>query len=303
MSTVKYLVHIVLLVFLNYCISVTHQTTQVLKDNHEIECPGGTLLSSRICIPQGYRKGEPPNKPVEIRTSLSIEHIREIDDRQMTITLEISPILSWVDNRIITNLTVEEKRFGAILNNVALQDLWKPDLRIDNMRSFQIHSIIESVSGLAIGGVGSQTIVWYQFAAKVTIYCNFDFHRYPMDKQECNFTIGSAYPAKNAVAFTYNASAFYFAKERQNTDSYDISITSNNENMYNITQFGFTIRMNRRMQHYAMECYIPCTTISVVAPVSFVISFESIPGRFALLMTLFLTLTNLCIYTQVIKIK
>merc|ERR1719367_2383001 len=69
-------------------------------------------------------------------------------------------------------------------------------------------------------------------------------------------------------------------------------------NVNNQTEFGFTIKMKRRLQQFILECYIPAITIVIVAQISFIISFESIPGRVGLLITLFLTLTNICIHQQ-----
>ena len=292
---------LVFLVFLNHGKSLITETAPNLRVNQEVDCHGGTLLSARICLPYWYRKGELPNNPVEIKTSISINHIREIDDKKMTVALEFHPVLVWPDNRIITNLTDNERKYGVVLNNVMLFDLWKPDLRVENIRSFQIHSILEDISGLAIGEMGNNTVVWYEFTAKAIIYCNFDFRRYPMDVQECNFTIGSPYPAKQAVIFNFNASTFHFATETQNTDAFSIDIKNIKIDKDDQTTFGFTIKLNRTLQKYVMECYIPCITIVIVAQISFIISFESMPGRIGLLITLFLTLTNICISQQVIE--
>ena len=287
-----------LVFFLSTLKSVTLATTLGTNRMFEIECNGGNYLSSRICLPLGYRKGEMPNTPVEIKTALTINHIREIDDKKMTVALEFHPVFVWIDNRIVANLTIEEQKYGVALNNIILNELWKPDLRVENIRSFQIHSIIEDISGLAIGGSRNNIVVWYEFTAKAVIYCNFHFQRYPMDVQECNFTIGSTYPAKQAAVFTMNTSAFNFATVTQNTDAFDLDMI-NLRNEDNQTEFGFTIRMKRRLQPYIMEFYIPSITIVLIAQVSFILSLESIPGRVGLLITLFLTLTNICIHQQV----
>ena len=49
-----------------------------VEKNYEIPCPGGFLLSSTICLPFGYRKGEIPKIPTEINTAIAINNIREI---------------------------------------------------------------------------------------------------------------------------------------------------------------------------------------------------------------------------------
>ena len=62
-----------------------------------VKCPGGMLLSSTICLPNGYRKGELPTVPVEINTAIEVNNIREIDDKKMTVSLEFHPQLVWAD--------------------------------------------------------------------------------------------------------------------------------------------------------------------------------------------------------------
>ena len=279
---------------------------QIAKDENdfEVDCPGGFLLSSTICIPRGYRKGELPQNPIEINTAIEINNIREIDDKKMTVSLEIHPQLVWTDNRIIVNFTEEEKMRGKVLNNEYLKYLWKPDLLIENLCTFKLHSILEDISGLAVGnglslGLKNETVVWYEFSAKATVYCNFNFLRYPMDEQKCDFTFGSTYPSKQAVTFSFHTTVFQFAKETRNTDDFNLKIININENMENKTKFGFTIQMNRRLQPFVMECFLPSICIVIVAHISFIIPLDSSPGRIALLVTQFLTLTNICIYQQV----
>ena len=145
-----------------------------------VECPGGVLLSSSICIPHGYRKGEPPKIPVEIHTAIEVKNIREIDDKKMTVSLEFHPQFAWCDDRIVTNFTDYEKKKGKVMNNNNIEKLWKPNLLIKNLSEFELHSVLEDVSGLSIGnglvlGLNNETIVWYKFSANASIYCNFDF--------------------------------------------------------------------------------------------------------------------------------
>ena len=290
------------LLYFGVCYYSSGETIMGLDDGGE--CPGGVMLSTTICIPNGYRKGELPNVPLEINTAIEVNNIREIDDKKMTVSLEFHPQFVWADNRIIANFTEDERKKGKVLNNINLEKLWKPDLLIENLHTFKLHSILEDMSGLAIGnglaiGLKNETVVWYEFSAKASIYCNFDFLRYPMDKQECNFTIGSTYPAKRTIIFTFHTSVFVFGKATQNTDDFNLNIENVNGHMENDTKFGFTIKMSRRLQPFIMECYLPCIAIVIVSEISFIIPLNEVPGRVALLVTQFLTLTNICIHQQV----
>jgi hypothetical protein len=152
--------------------SLTEELDGVKK--YEIECPGGFLLSAAICLPFGYRKHELPQTSTEINTAIAINNIREIDDKKMTVSLEFHPQLIWADKRIVTNFSKEERGMFKVLNSVALQKVWKPDLFIENLSSFKLHSMLDDISGFSIGnglmlGWKNETIIFYKFSAKATI--------------------------------------------------------------------------------------------------------------------------------------
>ena len=278
------------------------------EEEYSVDCPGGILLSPNICVPNGYRKGELPMIPLEINTAIEVNNIREIDDKKMTVSLEIHPQLLWPEPRINANLTQEQMKKGKVLNNINLENIWKPDLLIENLHTFKLHSVLEDMSGLSIGnglavGLKNETVIWYEFSAKASVYCNFDFLRYPMDKQECNFTIGTTYPAKQTIVFTFHTHVFTFGIATQNTDDFNLQIVNVDGHKDNDTKFGFTIKMSRRLQPFIMECYLPCIAIVIVSHISFILPLDAIPGRVALLVTQFLTLTNICIHQQVIAFQ
>ncbi len=65
---------------------------------------------------------------------------------------------------------------------------------------------------------------------------------------------------------------------------------------------GFDIELVRTITPFVLKYYLPCAGIVIVSQMSFLISPSSIPGRVALLVTLFLVLTNLFIRQQVRKL-
>ena len=67
----------------------------------------------------------------------------------------------------------------------------------------------------------------------------------------------------------------------------------------NLKEVGFKLKMTRVKQPYLLKYYFPCVAIVVVTQISFYIPPDAIPGRVALLVTQFLTLTNLFISEQV----
>ena len=100
--------------------------------------------------------------------------------RKLQYHLSYIPQFVWSDDRIVTNFTDYEKKKGKVMNNNNIEKLWKPNLLIKNLSEFELHSVLEDVSGLSIGnglvlGLNNETIVWYEFSANASIYCNFYF--------------------------------------------------------------------------------------------------------------------------------
>ena len=64
-------------------------------------------------------------------------------------------------------------------------------------------------------------------------------------------------------------------------------------------ELGFNIDIERGISSYVIEYYLPCASIVAGSAVSFIIPLTAIPGRVSLVVTLFLTLTNLIIQHEV----
>ena len=81
----------------------------------KIQCQHGILLSVKACVPEGYPKGEVPKKPTDVVTRFEINNIREINDKEMRITVDYYQELIWTDDRIKTKLSKEDDIL--VLNN------------------------------------------------------------------------------------------------------------------------------------------------------------------------------------------
>ena len=65
------------------------------------------------------------------------------------------------------------------------------------------------------------------------------------------------------------------------------------------TDVKLSITVERQSSKYIYQYYIPCITIVAAASFSFIIPLSAIPGRVALIVTQFLTLTNIFINQMV----
>ena len=296
---INYLVTILL--FPNFWIfTIGEKVTSLIPKNEDIyvHCENGSLLSSKVCIPRGYIKGEAPKSPTIVNTKIEINNIREVNDKKMRITIDFYQELSWRDNRITTVLP---SNGSTVLNNNLINRIWKPDLWIKNLFDFKLRGVLEPTGGFTIKDQTldneRNTLINYNMEAQATVYCNFKFLKYPMDTQFCEFIIDAAYPQTNVVRVNFELGLFGVTNNNFNLDDFAISVVFKNET--DQTGINSIITLERQVLPFIIRYYLPCIAIITVSLMNFLISVDSIPARTALLVTQFLTLTNILIAQQV----
>ena len=302
---------VVMLINLGRCVRTNGiPLSRPIKEDNWLNCENGVLLSSSVCLPNGYLKGEVPEIPTIINTKIEIDNIREIDDKRMRITLDFYLEISWIDNRIYAMGRHLNKNV-SVLNNNLIDSIWKPDIWIKNLCQFKLHSVLEPTGALLIMDKEEQcesikctdrktnhnTIVTYNMEAQAMIYCNFNFLNYPMDTQHCEFVIDGSYPYSNIVNFSFQLGLFGVTNKNFNVDDYEIEVTFG-ENINNTGMHSF-VKLERCLFPFIIKYYLPCISIITVSLLGFLISVDSIPARVVLLVTQFLTLTNILMAMQV----
>ena len=122
-----------------------------------------------------------------------------------------------------------------------------------------------------------------------------------MDTQFCEFTIDAAYPQTNVVRVIFELGLFGVTNNNFNLDDFAINVTFKNETGQ--TGINSIIKLERQVLPFIIRYYLPCIAIITVSLMNFLISVDSIPARTALLVTQFLTLTNILIAQQVSAIE
>ena len=284
------------------------QVACMANDIGNYDCAKGVPLSKTVCVGEGYLKGEAPSQNTIVYTYFEINNLRAVNDKQMSISLDYFQEMRWVDSRIQTSF--ESPEDISVLNNNLIDQIWIPDLWIRNLYSHELHNVLRPTGGLIIGkNCGRHgkcieeeemhsTLIRYNLEALATVYCNFDFRNYPMDTQTCIFHMDGAYPEAGVVKFELKHGQFGKTNRNTNTDEFEINISFANETEMK-TGVLCTIEMKRNLFPFVIKYYLPCIAIIIVSLISFLISLESLPARVALLVTQFLTLTNILIAQQV----
>jgi len=230
-----------------------------------------------------------------------IKEVSNVNDKAQSISVSMYFGVSWFEPRLKINTSAEdwtETKMGppdeVNVSPETLKYLWYPELEIYGLEKFNLHRVLKEMSGVRI--IKNQTI-HYELRVVITISCQMTFDSYPLDSHICPFQIGSYYGTMKTVTCS---SYFEFNQERQRSLQHFINITPLESKYENVTlpsgsyaACGFQVQLDRMRMQNIIQVYLPSTMFVMVSWVSFLIKPEVVPGRMALLITLFLVLTNI----------
>ena len=266
-----------------------------------------------VCLPKTYQINKPPDIDEDTMVVVVFyeKRILEIDERKKSITLLIEKWLFWEDRRIKIQKSLAKKSITLPAITSTNQYIWTPFPRPVVLDLKEISPVYESIV--------SQPSVWMGLNAndllskelfspdepvlfdipmwKIKIFCRFDFSEYPFDRQNCSFQM---------VSFGLNLTVVrqkdwgYKREEQQNFGGYDLKMKYFHLDPWydsvlqqHVGFFGFHITLTRQIETYIFQYYLPCMAIVVISIFSFIIPLTAIPGRVMIVVTQFLTLTNL----------
>lgn len=123
------------------------------------------------------------------------------------------------------------------------------------------------------------------------------FDDYPLDAHTCQFQVGSYYDTEKTVVCK---SRYIYDESRQRSLQHFIEFEELPDKDKSVglpsgtyAACGFQVRLVRKTMQYLVQVYLPSCMFVVVSWVSFLIKPEVVPGRMALLVTLFLVLINI----------
>ena len=262
------------------------------------------------CLPSDYNQEDDPfrysyltNKslPWSYDFKFIIKEVSNVNDKAQTIQVSMYFGVSWFEPRLRINESAEdwkETKMGppdeVNVSPETLKYLWYPELEIYGLENFHLHRVLKEMSGVRI--IKNQTI-HYELRVGITISCQMTFDDYPLDSHSCPFQIGSYYGTDKTVICS---SHYAFDEERQRSLQHFIKIKQLSAEDQTVilpsgdyAACGFTVELNRMRMQNIVQVYLPSTMFVMVSWVSFLIKPEVVPGRMALLVTLFLVLTNI----------
>ena len=285
----------------------------------EAGCPfvsDNQYLVRDVCLLPNYENNQMPVDPggkVMVNVSLFSALVIEVDEKRSSLTVKLSQFLEWRDSRIRLR-----KSDASIvwLSQKHINDIWHPDLNIHtgNLMTWNSHNVnalygklvilkdhfasdkmkngekdsnatSESSNDFSLGALKSWT---------AKLRCVFDFTIYPFDSNECRFVQFGIEGMNLSLKQVGNRMEW-----SHKIDGFDIEIKD--IGAFETDLIGFNILIKRMVEPYFYQYYLPCMAIVIVSLVSFLIPISALPGRIALVVTQFLTLTNIFMHQIVSK--
>ena len=254
------------------------------------------------CITNDYDKKWAPGgggtNTTVINTFQKIK-VYDVNEAEKKITSLVIVHYRWKDDRIITKFPNNNSEI--LITRVSPSHksftMWAPDRSLDGRITkeewafFFVNSFRDD-----------ETIVEGQLSAKMRSLCDLEFTKFPFDINHCEFRITSKFSGGlQELLDQQNWKVGYLAPTA--VSAFDVSITLcgngiNETNKIN-NDFGFNLEIKRKVSTYVIQYYLPCATIVAISSISFIIPVTAIPGRVSLVVTLFLTLSNLIINNEV----
>jgi hypothetical protein len=120
-----------------------------------------------------------------------------------------------------------------------------------------------------------------------------------MDISHCKFRFGGK-RSRTAFKLDQSGNMSQNQKEFHLMDMmFNISSVEDDPSLETKRSVGLDISLKRVLRPYLLKYYVPCITIVILSQISFMIPLDALPGKVALVVTQFLTLTSLFIQQMV----
>ena len=249
------------------------------------------------------------NDTVLVNITLFSAIVMEVDNRRHSLTIKLSQFFEWYEPRIRYNKSTKSSVTGVIwLSKKSIKDIWHPDLdmytdNLEEWKSFYENTVYGKIGILNIASVSEKNVsddnasnttktdsynlsLGALKAWTAKLRCVFDFSAYPFDSHQCKFIQFGIEGMKLSLKQVGNQMEWNHEIDGFKIEIKDVGTLEKD-------QVGFNIVIKRIVEPYFYQYYLPCMAIVVVSLVSFLIPLSAIPGRVALTVTQFLTLTNI----------
>lgn len=279
------------------------------RDDMVCKFDGEEMTNNHLCLPLDYNKFDLPfrDKTNIIDIGIDITDVLRINDKEYSVEFSSYFNVMWTEPRLhipqrfLSELNSSESSAGEMIpvNLELVNELWLPNIFIYNLKTFKVVEVLSKHAGLWIT---RDKEIMYSQATHINFICPMRYDSFPLDTQTCKFQVGSySYDMTKMLFIQSNKVQGYVKTTHSVVLDYavDVHVLSEQDlqlsygELGNFSVAGFEMKLSRHISHYLITYYLPSGLFVVVSWISFVVPPEVIPGRMALLVTLFLVLVNI----------
>lgn len=267
------------------------------------------VTNNHLCLPADYNKFDLPyrDRTNIIDIGIDITDVLRINDKEYSVEFSSYFNVMWTEprlhipDRFLHELNESDSAAGEMIpvNLELVNELWLPNIFIYNLKTFKVVEVLSKHAGLWIT---RDREIMYSQATHINFICPMRYDSFPLDTQTCKFQVGSySYDMTKMLFIQSNKVQGYVKTTHSVVLDYAVDVhVLNDEDLQlsygelgNFSVAGFEMKLSRHISHYLITYYLPSGLFVVVSWISFVVPPEVIPGRMALLVTLFLVLVNI----------
>ncbi|KAL3096953.1 hypothetical protein niasHS_002669 [Heterodera schachtii] len=230
--------------------------------------------------------------PVVVTTSLFVNSISAVSERNMEYVVQFRFQQEWLDDRLAYSRLGEERSFAHLF--VARdQTIWIPDSFFQNERSGHYHMLDQENRFVKIRADGRVT---YNRRLTLTLACNMNLLRYPMDVQSCLIDFASYAYTTNDIIYKWDQVGVEIAPTANGAlPNFEIASLENNtcDSVTNTGTYSclrVNLSLRRVFSFFLLQLYIPSAMLVGVSWVSYWIDWKSTAARVPLAIVTLLTM-------------
>ena len=280
--------------------------------------------NQNVCISKDYNVDREPDEEHATHLDIIFPNIKviNVEEKKKRLTIDITAASVWEDNRISILQSKDNRavRLPSTSKGDSTPVIWNPfaTARISRLKKIRYvfdptkiqmslvpRQLAQNMFQIDINSA-TTFLVGSRIDWSFTASCNFNFSTFPFDRNMCLLEMG--FLNSNVIMHNHKPNSSKEMDRIHTSDGFDIFIEPLEPRLevdpilgVNIHHMRFNIAMKRQLSKYIYQYYIPCIAIVTASSFSFIIPLSAIPGRVALMVTQFLTLTNIFI-NQMVRI-
>ena len=250
------------------------------------------------CVPISYDANRSPNPDAvtNVYVSFNYQKLVEVNEVDKIITVETKISIIWEDHRIKTTQK-DNNSYIKLAPDVILPKVWIPmAFHTSNVKMVRqiLDPFLYTELRLFLNNriSSNSTALNLTVEHRTTLYCDFELKQFPFDTQKCQVHSVTRDPDRLQVWLYDPQNQSLHSTKSYETAGFTVLVCFSNFT----NGVGFDVELKRLVLPYIFQYYLPCISIVLVSFISFIVPLSSLPGRIGLIVTQFLTLTNIFIH-------